>query len=163
LPGPLALVLVGALGLGVLLFGTHRLLVAISGERRAAARVTLALSLTYVYAYELGVVVRQYALGLGLSLLSFALLRDPLRWCGRRRAVRAGALAAGLAALTSPHAACVAGGGLLAFGLLSLARRRPLRAWWPILLTLPAFALDLYLASPFPDRGGPGNAVWHIS
>src|SRR5262249_7974925 len=79
--------------------------------RGRAAWATLAFSLTYVYAYELGAVVRQYTLGLGLALLSFAHLRDALR-TGDRRRVRAGAVAAGLAALTSAHSACVAGGGL---------------------------------------------------
>jgi len=156
LPNPLALVAVGALDLGVLLFGTYRLLVALSGAPRAAARVTLALSFTYVYAYELGAVIRQYTLGLGLALLSFAYLRDALR-LGDRRAVRAGALAAGLAALASAHSACVAGGALLSFGLISLARRRSIRGWWPILLTLPAFALVVYLAAPYPGRTGEAN------
>ncbi len=156
LPNPLALVLVGALDLSVLLFGTYRLLVALSGAPRAAARVTLALSITYVYAYELGVMIRQYTLGLGLALLSFAYLRDALR-LGDRRAVRAGALAGGLAALASAHSACVAGGALLSFGLLSIARRRALRAWWPVLLALPAFALVVYLASPYPGRTGEAN------
>jgi hypothetical protein len=160
LPNPLALVAVGALGLGTLLLGTYRFLVALSGARRGAARATLALALTYAYAYELGAVIRQYALGLGLALLSLACLRDALR--GDRRAVRTGALAAGLAALTSAHAACVAGAGLLAFGVIALARRRALRGWWPILLTLPCFALVAYLASPYPLRVAEGNAQLHF-
>jgi hypothetical protein len=162
LPNPSALVATGALGFAVLLFGTYRLLVSISGAPRAAARFTLALSLTYAYGYELGVMIRQYALGLGLALLSFAYLRDALRATASRRLVWAGALAAGLATLTSAHAACVAGGGVLAFGLLSVVRRRRLRAWWPILLTLPCFALVVYLASPFPDRTPKGNAILHL-
>jgi hypothetical protein len=163
LPNPLALVLVGALGLGVLLAGTYRLLVSLSGAPRSAARVTLALSFTYVYVYELGVVVRPYTLGLGLSLLSFALLRDALGTAAHRRRVHAGALAGGLAALSSAHAACVAGGGLLAFGVLCLANRRPLRTWWSILLTLPAFGFVAYLASPFPHRIAKANAIVRAS
>jgi hypothetical protein len=162
LPNPLALVATGAFGFAVLLFGTYRLLVSISGAPRAAARLTLALSLTYAYGYELGVMIRQYALGLGLALLSFAYLRDALRATAGRRLVWAGALAAGLATLTSAHAACVAGAGALAFGLLSVGRRRRLWAWWPILLTLPCFALVAYLASPFPDRTAQGNTVFHL-
>ncbi len=159
LPNPTALVAVGALGFAVLLVGTYRLLLAISSAPRAAARLTFAFSLTYAYGYELGVVIRQYALGLGLALLSFAYLRDALRATAPRRAVRAGSLAAGLAALASAHSACVAGAGLLAFGLLSVVRRRRLRAWWPILLTLPVFALDAWLASPFPDRIAKANVT----
>jgi hypothetical protein len=151
LPGPLALVATGALGLSVLLFGTYRLLLALSGSARSAARATLALSLTYIYAYELGVMVRQYTLGLGLALLSFSHLREAIRTEDVRR-VRAGALAAALSALTSAHSACVAGAGLLAFGVVSIARRRPLRTILPLALTLPCFALVAYLASPFPDR-----------
>ncbi len=163
LPNPLALVAAGALGLSVLLFGTYRLLVAVSGAPRRSARATFVFSLTYAYAYELGVVIRQYALGLGLALLALAYLRGALRATADRRLVRAAALTAGLAALTSAHAACVAGAGLLGFGLLMVARRRPPRAFWPVLLTLPCFAYVLYLASPFPDRVGAGNALLHFS
>jgi hypothetical protein len=155
LPAPAAMVAVGALGLSVLLLGTARLLEAVSGDRRAAARATLALSFTYVYAYELGVMIRQYTLGLGLALLSFAHLRRALS--GDRRALRAGVLFGALATLISAHSACLAGAGFLAFGLLSLARRRPLRVWWPVVLPLPCFALVLHLASPLPDRIARGN------
>jgi hypothetical protein len=161
LPNPLALVAVGALDWAILLAGTYRLLVAVSGARRASAQVALAFAFTYVYAYELGVMVRQYTLGLGLSLLSFAYLREALRTSDRRD-VRAGALTAGLATLTSVHSAALAGAGLLGFGLISIARRRALRAWWPILGTLPCFALVVYLASPFPGRS-EGNATLHFS
>ena len=161
LPNPAALVLTGALGFAVLLAGTYRLLVSISRAPGASARLTFAFSLTYAYGYELGVVVRQYALGLGLALLGFSYLRDALRATAPRHLVRAGALAAGLAALASAHAACVAGAGLLAFGVLSLARGRRLRAW-PILLTLPVFAFVAYLASPFPERIAKANVTLHL-
>ncbi len=162
LPNPAALAVTGAVGFAVLLAGTYRLLASISGAKRASARLTLAFSLTYAYGYELGVMVRQYALGLGLALLGFAYLRDALRATATPSRVRDGALAAGLAALASAHAACVAGAGLLAFGLLSVVRRRPLRAWWPILLTLPVFAFDAWLASPYPDRVAKANVTLHL-
>lgn len=75
--------------------------------------------------------------------------------------MRAGALAAGLSALTCAHAACVAGAGVLAFALVSLARRR--RGWWPVVLTLPCFALVAYLASPYPLRVREGNVAAHLA
>ena len=140
LPNPTALLVAGAIGFATLLTGTHRLVDSISGSRRAALFLTLALSLTYTYAYELGVVIRQYSLGLGLAFLAAAYLRraveapDP-RW------IRRGTLAASLSALVSVHSACVAGAALLAFGLVQLAARKPLRAFWPIFLPLPFFAL----------------------
>jgi hypothetical protein len=159
LPHRAALIAAGALGLSVLLLGTYRLIEAIVGASRAAW-LTLAFSLTYAYAYELGVMIRQYTLGLGLSLLCFAYLRGALAEPGRRK-LWAGTIAGGLAALTSPHSACVAGGGLLAFGVLSLAQRRRPVAWWPALLTLPCFALVLYNALPFPGRTYEGNQLFH--
>jgi hypothetical protein len=162
LPNPMALVAVGAFDSAILLYGTYSLLEVISGAPRASARLTFAFALTYTFAYELGVVVRQYTLGLGLALLAFAHLRMALRATAERHHVWFGAASAGFAALASTHAACVAGGGLLAFGLLSLLRERPIRTFWPVLLTLPCFALDAWLAAPFAGRIYVGNRVYHF-
>lgn len=158
LPNPAALLAAGALGLATLLTGTYRLAESITGSKRAATAFTLALSLTYTYGYELGVMIRQYSLGLGLALLSIAHFRRALSDLDRRH-VWTGTLAAGLSALTSAHSACVAGGVLLAFGLFCLADRRPLRAFWPIFLTLPCFALVVHLALPFAERTPEANHV----
>lgn len=161
LPNSLALVAVGAFDACLLLWGTYRLLVAISDAPRSAARLTMAFAFTYVFAYELGVVIRQYTLGLGLALLAWAYLRNALR-SGQRRDVHAGTIAAGLSALASAHSACVAGGVLLSFGCISLLRRRPWQSWSAIFWALPCFALDLYLAAPFPERTPEGNLARHI-
>jgi hypothetical protein len=163
LPNPMALVAVGAIDSSVLLYGTYLLLEAISGAPRASARLTFAFALTYTFAYELGVVVRQYTLGLGLALLALAHLRMALRATAPRHHVWLGTASAGLAALASAHAACVTGGGLFAFGLLSVLRARPIRSYWPVLFTLPCFALDAWLAAPFAGRVYIGNRVLHFS
>ncbi len=102
--------------------------------------------------------IRQYSLGLGLALLSIASFRRALSDLDRRR-VWTGTLAAALSALTSAHSACVAGGVLLAFGLFCLADRRPIRSFWPIFVTLPCFALVVYLALPFAERTPEGNQL----
>ena len=161
LPAPLALMAAGSLGLSVLLFGTYRLLASVSGSPRYSARATLVFALTYAYAWELGAMVRQYTLGLGLGLLSFSYLRDALRRRDDRSSMLAGTLAGTLCALSSAHAACVAGAGFLAFGVLSVLGRRPWRSWSPILLSLPTFALVAYLASPFPERVASANQTVH--
>lgn len=160
LPGHEALVLAGLLGFSTLLFGTRRLAEAVGASPRAALGLTAALACTYVYAYELGVMMRQYTLGLGLSLLCLAHLRIALVR-GSRRSLRIGAATGGLAALTSAHSACLAGGALLAFGLLWLARRRRLARIWPVLLTLPCFALVVYDALPHPGRTPEANRALH--
>jgi hypothetical protein len=162
LPNPMALVAVGALDSALLLYGTYSLLEAISEAPRASARLTFAFALTYTFAYELGAMVRQYTLGLGLALLTFAHLRKALRATAPRHHVWIASASAGFAALASAHAACVAGGGLLAFGLLSAVSERPLRNYWPVVFTLPCFALDAWLASPFPGRVWAGNRVLHL-
>jgi hypothetical protein len=157
LASPIPLLVLGAVGNGALLFGTYKLLYSVSGARRASLLTTLCFSLTYVYAYELGVVVRQYSLGLGLALTSLAYLREAVR-SGGARDVWLGAATGGLAALTSAHASCTAGGVMLAFGLTMLARRRGLRLGWPIFLALPCFALTLQMATPYPGRIPSCNA-----
>lgn len=160
LPNHAALLAAGAIGFGTLLFGTYRLADSIARSKRAALGITLALSITYTYAYELGVMIRQYSLGLGLSFLAIACFREALEPpAGSGPWARRGTLAAAMSVLVSAHSACVAGAALLAFGLVSFATRRPLRAWWPVFLTLPAFALVVYLALPFPERTPETNRV----
>jgi hypothetical protein len=162
LASPLPLLVLGWFGNSALLLGTYLLLHSISGgDRRASLVVTLCFALTYAYAYELGVVVRQYALGLGFALMCFAYLREALRRNEARREVWLGTAAGALAALTSAHAACVSGGAMLVFGVMMLFRRGGLRNGWPTLVALPFFALALYMASPYPDRYAQANADAH--
>ena len=156
---PVALSLVGALGYATLLAGTYRLLFAISGSRRASFVLMLLFAATYSYSYELGVMVRQYGGALGLIFLSFAYLRDGLR-LERTRDVAFGALFGGLAAMCASMSACVAGGGLLAFGLLALMRRGGIRFGWPVLLALPCFYVAYLSMAPWPGRWTEGNTEW---
>lgn len=146
-----ALLAVGALGVLLLQLGTFRLLEAIGAGRTRSMLLSFAFSASYIYAYELGVVIRPYAMGLGLALLALAYLRDGLRtW--QRRYVIAGTVAGSLSVLTSSHSACIAGGAFLVFGLLALTRRGGLRVGWPILASLPCFGLTLFLGLPFGPR-----------
>lgn len=161
LPNTLTLVTMGAIDFVILLWGTHKLLFAISNHRRASFFFTLAFATTYVYAYELGVVIRQYSLGLGLVFASWAYFRHALAG-NRPRDVLAGTLTAALAALSSAHSACVAGGVLLGFGCWSIGLRRPWTSWRIILLTLPCFAFDAYLAGPYAERTPEANAVQNV-
>jgi hypothetical protein len=156
LPNPLALVTVGCLDFIILLWGTYRLLHTISGEQRSSLVLTLVFGTTYTYAYELGVMIRQYTLGLGLAFIAWAYLRRALQ-SGHRRDVYFGTVSAALSALSSAHSACVAGGVLLSFGCMSLWSRRPWRFWRTILLTLPCFAFVAYLASPYENRTADAN------
>jgi hypothetical protein len=146
---PTALALAGALGYAALLAGTFHLLRVVSGRARTSAVLTALLALTNTYVYELGVVCRPYGLGLGLDLAGIAELLVARRLRRPDRAV-SGALLLGAAAITSDHAACVAGAALASFVLVELRRglRLPLRA----LGSLPFFALTFYLMAPFEDR-----------
>lgn len=161
LPNPLTLVTVGAIDFAILLWGTYQLLLAISNQRRSSFLFTLAFATTYVYAYELGVVIRQYTLGLGLAFASWAYFRRALAG-GRPRDVYAGTLTAALAALSSAHSACLAGGVLLSFGCWAIWLRRPWASWRVILWTLPCFAFDAYLAAPYAERTPEANEVQSI-
>jgi hypothetical protein len=156
LPSPFPLILVGGIGNGALLFGTYKLLYSVSGARRGSLLMTLAFSLTYVYSYELGVIVRQYPLGLGLALLCLAHLREAIR-SGRNRDVWLGTASGALACLTTAHAACIAGGAMLVFGLTMLVRRGGPRLGWPVVLALPFAAIALHMAGKYPGRIALGN------
>jgi len=147
---PTALALGGALGYAALLAGTFHLLRVISRRPAVSVALTAALGCTNTWAYELGVVVRPYGLGLGLDLAGIAEL-IVARTLRRPRRALLGALLCGAAALTSDHAACVAGAALASFVVVELAGRRVALAL-PTLAALPAFALTLWLMSPLADR-----------
>jgi hypothetical protein len=149
LPAPVALAAAAALGFAALLAGTYHLLVVLSRRPRVALALTLALACTNTYAYELGVVSRPYGLGLGLVLGALGELLVALRL---RRSSRRATLLAGLAALTSAHAACVAGAALAAYAITASIRRRSLRPALPTLLALPFFAATLVCIAPYAQR-----------
>jgi len=155
-----SLLLGGGLGYGVLLFGTYRCLVSVSGRRVPSLVMTALFAGTYIYAYELGVVIRPYGLGAGLALLTNAYLRDALRGHAMRPVVL-GTVAGSLCALSSIYGACFAGGSFLAFAFVSIRRHRGVRHVLPTLAALPSFALAAYLALPFPGRWAEGNADMH--
>jgi hypothetical protein len=156
------LLLGGGTGFAVLLFGTYRCIASICARPVASLVLTALIGASYSYAYEFGVVIRPYALSAGFGLLANAYLRDALR-TGRARSVVLGTLAAGLCALSSTHAATLAGGALVAFGLVSLWRDRSLRRVLPTLGVLPFFAVVAYVILPFPGRSSDLNVDMHRS
>ncbi len=104
LAAPIPLALLAALNTAVLLSGTCAFLRAMGTTRRAAILFTVAVSCTYFYAYELGVVARAYGIGIGLAFFMTARLQRALETGEKRELVHAGLLGAA-AALTSATAA----------------------------------------------------------
>jgi hypothetical protein len=151
LPAPATLALAGALGYAALLAGTFHLLRVLSRRPAPSLALTVALGLTNTFAYELGVLSRPYGLGLGLDLAGLGELYVALRLRRPRRALT-GALLCGAAAITSDHAACVAGAALASFVLVALADRRTRSLVLPTLAALPFFALTWYLMAPCAER-----------
>jgi hypothetical protein len=155
-----SLLLGGAVGYGTLLFGTYRCILSICRRTTASLVMTALFAGTYVYAYEYGVMVREYGLGAGLGLATNAYLREALR--GRSlRPVLFGTASAALCASTCAHAATLAGGALAAFGMVALVRDRGIRRIWPTVFALPFFGFALYLALPFPGRHPDLNVDHH--
>jgi hypothetical protein len=150
------LLLSGAVGFGVLLYGTYRCILSICCRPVASLVLTVMLAGTSVYAYELGVVIRPYALGAGLALLTNAYLREGLRGHSLRPVVL-GAAAGGLCLLTSTHAATLAGGAFVAFALVSFWRHRGVRHVLPTLAALPGLAVAAVVMMPFPGRVAEAN------
>jgi len=160
LPLRASLLLGGALGYGTLLFGTYRCVLSISRRPTASLVVTALLAGTYMYAYEYGVMMREYGLGAGLGLATNGYLRDALR--GRSlRPVVMGTATGALCACTGAHALTLAGGAFAAFAVVALWRDQGVRRIWPTLGALPFFAFALYLALPFPGRTAAGNVDAH--
>lgn len=150
----------GAVGFAVLLFGTYRAILSICCRPVASLALTGLLAGTYIYAYELGVVVRCYGLGAGFGLLCTAYLREALRG-HRLRPVFLGAGAGGLCLVSSTHAATMAFGALAAFGLVSLWRHRGIKLALPTLLVLPFVGVLIYAILPFPGRSPELNVDMH--
>jgi hypothetical protein len=159
LPPPYSLSAVGAIGFLSLLFGTYALLYSLSGRHVASTLITGALALTDTYCYELGVVVRQYGLGLGFALVSVAYLARALRAESRRYAWLGSAFGA-LAVATSAHPGCLAGGALLSYSALKLAENRTLASIAEPLCALPAFLFTFFLLAPY-DRAPELLVVYH--
>jgi hypothetical protein len=143
----------------VLLVGTFRCIESICSRRVPSLVMTALFALSYLYAYELGVVIRPYAMGAGLGLLTNAYLRDALR--GRRlRSAALGTAAGALCALCSTHAATLACGAFVAFAIVSLVRARSFAAVTPVLITLaalPFFGVLYYVIHSFPGRSAELN------
>ncbi len=159
LPIPYSLSVLAPAGYACLLFGTYRLLYTLSGSKTRSLVVTVLLGLTDTYFYELGVVVRQYGLGLGLALACMGFLGSALARRDDETSSDAwwGALTGALAGSTATHPACVAGAALLSYAVIRLAQRRTLRAVLEPLCALPAFLFTFFLISAY-DRT-PGGLV----
>jgi hypothetical protein len=158
---PFARILVGAaVGFGVLLFGTYRCLLSICRRPVASLVVTALLAATSIYVYELGVVVRCYALGAGFGLLTSAYFREALRGHSLRPVVL-GTVAGSLCLLSSTHAATIAAGSMAAFGLVSLWRHRSIKMVLPTLAVLPFLGVLVYEILPFPGRSPELNVDMH--
>jgi hypothetical protein len=113
-----------------------------------------------MYAYEYGVMMREYGLGAGLGLATNGYLRDALR--GRSvRPVVLGTVTGALCACTGAHALTLAGGAFAAFAVVVVWRDRGVRRILPTLGALPFLALALYLALPFPGRTSEANVDAH--
>jgi hypothetical protein len=154
---PFARILVAeAVGFGVLLFGTYRCLLSICLRPVASLVLTALFAASYVYVYELGVVVRCYALGAGFGLLTSAYLRDALRGHSLRP-VWLGTAAGAACLLSSTHAATIAAGAITAYGFVSLWRHRGILMALPTLAVLPFLYLLYWEIEPFPGRSGELN------
>jgi hypothetical protein len=159
LPIPYSLSALAPLGYLSLLFGTYTLLRTVSGSPARSLVVTTLLALTDTYFYELGVVVRQYGLGLGFALACVGFLGRALQ-SNRRSDARWGAVFGALAVSTAVHPGCVAGAALLGYACLRLSQRPTLRAVVEPLCTLPAFLFTFYLIGPY-DRPPESVVEWH--
>jgi hypothetical protein len=159
LPPPYSLAALGALGFASLLFGTYQLLLTIGGSPMRSAIGSAAFALTDTYSYELGVVVRQYGLGLGFALACVAYLGRAIVSNGRRDA-RWGSAFGALAVSTSVHPGCLAGSALLAYSVERLIRKRTVRAVVEPLCALPAFLFTFFLVTSY-DRAPEGVIVFH--
>lgn len=140
----------GALGYAVLLWGTHVLLFAMSKRWLLSMLAAALLALTDTFLYELGIMVRQYGLGLGLSLAACGYLFRGSS--ANPRDVYRGGLYAALAALTSVHAGCVAGGAVASFTVLSLARGTRGDVARCLAVFLPALAIVYFFIRPYEAR-----------
>jgi hypothetical protein len=155
------LLFTGAMGFAALLYGTYRSILSISCRPVASLVITALLACTYVYAYELGVVMRVYGMGAGFALLTNAYLRDALRGHSMRPVIQ-GTVAGSLCFLTSSHASTLAGGAFIAFGLVSLWRHRGVKFVLPTFFALPALGVLTLIMLPFPGRTAEANGDLHL-
>lgn len=153
---PYDLAIAGAIGYAVLLTGTYRFLRVLSDNPRGSLLVTMALGTTGPFVYELGVIARQYGLGLGLCFWGAALLARNLK-DGARRDAWWGATLLALAALTSAHAACFAGGALFSYAVFVLLAQRRVRALLPLTPAAAALALTTLVVRAYPLRSPETN------
>ncbi|MGO9835811.1 MAG: hypothetical protein ACLP1X_16535 [Polyangiaceae bacterium] len=158
-PPPYSLSAFAAIGFASLLAGTYQLLLTICGSPVKSALATAAFALTDTYCYELGVVVRQYGLGLGFALACVAYLARAIAADGGRDA-RLGAAFGALAVSTSVHPGCLAGSALLAYSVERLVRKRTVLSVAEPLCALPAFLLTFFLLTPY-DRAPEMLGVFH--
>jgi hypothetical protein len=146
---PWGLAVVGGLGYATLLGGTYTFLRAVSRRRDASLRLTAALAPTAPFLYDLGVVVRQYSMGLGLVLAGSGLM---LRAIARRRQHVLPVVLVLLGALTSAHATCLAVGAVCAYGLVAVTRRELSTLAKLSALCLPVFGAIACVLAPHSAR-----------
>lgn len=160
LPNRAALLGAGFVGSVILLTGTYAMVATVSESRARALGVVWLLALGDTYGYELGVVVRQY--GLALGLLGFAVARFHRALQRRSQAdALAGALFAALSTATATHAGCLAGGFVLVFSALAAEAGRLKHALGALLVYAPGIAVTLVCIAPGPDRVTAANEVLH--
>jgi hypothetical protein len=156
---PYSLSALAAIGFASLLFGTYQILLTISESAPRSALGAAAFALTDTYCYELGVVVRQYGLGLGFALACVAYLGRAIESDDRHDA-RLGAGFGALAVSTSVHPGCLGGAALLAYSVIRLARKRTVRSVVEPLCAVPAFLFTFFLLTPY-DRAPEMVGAFH--
>ena len=158
--GHASLAIIGGLSQFVLLSGMFRLVTVVSRRRFAAIVVTLAFATTFSLVYELGVIVRQYACGLGFSLFAMAYFYSALEEeeASDRNVVIASVFA-GLASLTVTHAGCVSLSVALVHAIVCAEEGRWRRVALTAVGAAPAAFITLYLISPYGGRTPIANAA----
>ncbi len=157
------LTLVAAISQALLLGATFALVRVLGNGRAAALLVTLAFATTFSFAYELGVIVRQYAAGMGLAFLSMAAFFSAQKMNQSLRHVAGAGVLAGLASATTTHAGCLSLSVALVFGALQGKRGQWGRLLTTAVSAMPGMVLTIYIIAPYANRTPVGNVPFAVS